>query len=182
MNPAPRKFHRVIAPWLVLPLVVTLATGLTYRLGRAWFGMDKKTGGTIMDIHSGEWLGDLGSVIYVIVVGLGLLLLLATGLYLVLKSRGKGQPRVFHRVLGAVFLLPLAFSALTGVVFKVGEQWFHLDDDTLDFLMTIHEGGWLGPTLKPFYVLAIALGLLFLSISGLQLTGLFKKRTKSAGS
>ncbi|MFZ4776429.1 MAG: PepSY domain-containing protein [Terrimicrobiaceae bacterium] len=178
MNPAPRKFHRRFAPWLVIPLLVTLMTGVVYRVGRAWFGMGKETGGTILEIHAGGWLGQTGSVLYVIVVGAGLLGLLATGFYLVLKSRAKGNPRVFHRILGAVFLLPLTASAATGIAFKVGEGWLHWPDSTLGLLMNIHQGSWLGPQVRPFYVLAIGFGLLILAITGLQMTGLFRKKAK----
>ncbi|MCX6969540.1 MAG: PepSY domain-containing protein [Verrucomicrobia bacterium] len=176
MNPAPRKFHRRIAPWLALPLAVTLATGIAYRTGRAWFGMGKETGGTILDIHAGAWLGDTGSVIYVILMGAGLLALVATGFYLVLKSRAKGQPRVFHRILGAILLLPLAASAVTGIAFKVGEEWLDLPKSTLDLLLNIHQGGWLGTAARPFYVLAVGIGLLVLALTGLQMTGLFRKK------
>ena len=44
--------------------------------------------------------------------------------------------------------------------------------------MTIHEGAWLGPSLKPFYVLLLGLGLLVLAATGLRLTGLFGRRSR----
>ena len=178
VNPAPRKIHRLAAPWLAIPLVVTLSTGIAYRTGMAWFGMGKKAGGWLLDIHAGGWLGDTGSVIYVILNGAGLLGLIATGLYLVLKSRTKGQPRIVHRILGAVFLLPLATSAITGIAFKIGDEWLHLPDSTLGLLMSIHQGSWLGKTARPFYVLAIGIGLLGLAISGLQMAGVFRKKKR----
>ncbi len=176
MNPAPRKFHRLLAPWLVIPLLLTLVSGVAYRLGRAWLGITKETGGKILDVHTGAWLGTTGSVLYVILVGSGLLALIGTGFYLVLKSRAKGNPRVLHRLLGAVFLLPLAASAITGIAFKVGEEWFHFPDSTLSLLMTIHQGSWLGKAAVPFYVLTIGLGLLILAITGLQMTGIFRRK------
>ena len=176
MNPAPRKFHRLLSPWLALPLALTLATGIAYRTGRAWFGMGKETGGTILDIHAGTWLGDTGSIIYVILMGAGLLALVVTGFYLVLKSRAKGQPRAFHRILGAILLLPLAVSAVTGIGFKVGEEWLDLPKSTLDLIINIHQGSWLGQTGRVLYVLAIGIGLLILTVTGLQMTGLFRKK------
>lgn len=148
----------------------------------AWFGMGKKAAGWLLDIHSGGWLGDTGSAIYVIVNGSGLLAVVATGLYLVLKSRTKGQPRVFHRVLGAMFLLPLATSAITGIAFKVGEDWLHLPDATLGLLMSIHQGSWLGKAARPFYVLAIGIGLLGLAMTGLQMAGVFRTKRKTGAS
>ena len=178
MNPAPRKLHRLFAPWLAIPLLLTLFTGVAYRTGRSWFGMGKETGGTILEIHAGGWLGGTGSVVYVIIVGTGLLGLIATGLYLALKSRAKGQPREFHRIVGAIFLLPLAASAATGIALKVGADWLHLPEGTLGILMSIHQGSWLGKAARPFYVLAIGIGLLSLAITGLRMTGVFRKKTK----
>lgn len=176
MNPAPRKFHRLLAPWLAVPLLLTLATGVIYRTGRAWFGMDSDTGDTILEIHAGGWLGSTGSVLYVILIGSGFLLLIATGLYLVLKSRSKGNPRVFHRILGAILLLPLTASAVTGIAFKVGDEWLHLPDSILGILMSIHQGSWLGKTVRPFYILLLGIGLLVMIGTGMKLTGLFKKK------
>ncbi len=178
MNPAPRKLHRLLAPWLAIPLLLTLFSGVAYRTGRAWFGMGKETGGAILEIHAGGWLGETGSVVYVILVGTGLLGLIATGLYLALRSRAKGQPRVFHRMVGAIFLLPLAASAITGIAFKVGADWLHLPESTLGILMSIHQGSWLGKAVRPFYVLAIGIGLLSLAITGLRMTGVFRRKTK----
>ena len=178
VNPTPRKIHRLAAPWLAVPLLVTLSTGIAYRTGMTWFGMGKKAGGQLLEIHAGGWLGDAGSVIYVILNGAGLLGLVATGMYLVLKSRAKNQPRVFHRVLGAVLLLPLATSAITGIAFKVGEDWLHLPDTTLGLLMKIHQGGWLGKAARPFYVLAIGIGLLGLAVTGLHMAGVFRTKEK----
>jgi len=159
---------------------VTLSTGIACRTGMAWFGMRKETGGRLLDIHAGGWLGDAGSVIYVILNGAGLLGLVVTGLYLVLKSSAKVQPRVFHRLAGAIFLLPLALSAVTGIAFKIGDEWLHLPDSTLGPLMSLHQGSWLGKAVRPFYILTIGLGLLSLAITGLQMAGVFRKKKKRA--
>ena len=144
----------------------------------AWFGMRKETGGRILDIHAGGWLGDTGSAIYVILNGAGLLGLVVTGLYLVLRSSTKVQPRIFHRILGMILLLPLALSAITGIAFKIGDDWLHLPDSTLGLLMSLHQGSWLGKAARPFYVLAIGIGLLGLAITGLQMAGVFQKKKK----
>ena len=178
MNPAPRKFHRLVAPWLTVPLLVTLSTGIAYRLGVAWFGLGKAAGGRILDIHAGGWLGDTASVFYVILNGTGLLGVVVTWLYLVRRSSSKVQPRLFHRILGMILLLPLALSATTGIAFKIGDDWLHLPDSTLGLLMSLHQGSWLGKTVRPFYVLAIGIGLLSLSITGLQMAGVFQKKKR----
>lgn len=172
-----RKFHRRIAPWLAVPLIITLATGAAYRLGRSWFGMNKDIGGRVLEVHAGGWLGEVGSSVYVVVIGLGLLLIAFSGIAMVARSRSKTNPRKLHRIIGAIFLLPLAVSAVTGIAFKLGEDVFHFPDETLNLLMKIHEGGWLGPIFRPFYVLFVAGGLLFLAVTGLLLAGIFHRKS-----
>lgn len=36
-----RKFHKTIAPIVLLPLLITVFTGVTYRLGKNWFGLSR---------------------------------------------------------------------------------------------------------------------------------------------
>lgn len=171
-----RKFHHLISPWLFILLFVTLATGVIYRVGRAWFDMSRPTGNKILSIHAGEWLGEAASPYYVILVGGGLLALIATGLVLAVQSRAKAGPRRMHRLLGLVLMLPLAASAITGILFKLGEDWYHFSEGTLDILMSIHQGSWLGKTVRPFYVLLVGLGLLVLGWYGLRLTRFFSRK------
>lgn len=164
-----RLFHRRFAPWIFLLAAVSAITGMVYRIGRAWFGMSKETGSTILDIHTGEWISPAISPFYLLIVGGGLLVLLGTGAFLLWQSRAKAGARYWHRVLAAVLMLPLTATVLSGVVYKVGEEWFGISDATGKLLMTIHEGRWLGQAGRPFYVLFVGLGLLLLGISGLRL-------------
>ena len=168
MRPQLRRFHRVASLCLLIPLLLTLATGMTYRLGRAWFGMSKDSANQILEFHAGDWLGDWGSALYVLLVGLGLLALLLTGAVLMFRNRSRGV-RGFHRILGAILLLPLTISAATGVLFKLGGDWFGFSKPTLGVLMSLHQGTWLGPTVRPFYILFIGAGLLVLAIAGLRI-------------
>lgn len=161
-----RSFHRIVAPWLFILLLITLITGITYRVGRAWFGMSKEMGGKILSVHAGDWMGEAASPFYVLLVGGGLLSLLITGLVLLFKSRAKAGPRRIHRILAFILLLPLTASAVTGILFKLGEDWFHFSDSTLSILMSIHQGSWLGKELRPYYILFIGLGLLALGVYG----------------
>jgi len=38
-------------------LALSAVTGLAYRVGKKWFGVDKEGGNFIMSIHTGEWAG-----------------------------------------------------------------------------------------------------------------------------
>lgn len=165
-----RKFHRAISPWLVPSLLLLAVTGLIYRIGRAWFGMTKETGNKILHLHSGAWLGESGSVIYLILVGSLLLFLTISGLYLWFFSKsGKAQVRKSHRVIGIVMAIPLGLSAITDMAYQAGEKWFHFSKETMSLLMSLHQGSWLGPDLRPFYILLIGLGLIGLCLTGVSL-------------
>lgn len=175
-----RVLHRKLAPFIFIPLIVSATTGLVYRLGKKWFGMDGQTGNKVMDIHAGEWLGDIGSVIYVVLVGSALIFLLINGASLLAKSRSRQPVRLWHRMLGVALLLPLLATAVTGILFKLGNAWWGFSEGTLDLLMHIHEGAWLGRDLKAFYVLIMGLGLLGMGVLGLTLRWPRKTR-KAAG-
>ena len=168
-----RNLHRKISLWLVPFLLVSAATGVTYRIGRAWFGMSSKSGGDVLSIHTWDWLGNVPSLAILWVVGSGLLFLCFSGLQMLWQSRKRlfhspQKFRVFHRLAGAMFVLPLMATAVTGIAYKTGEAC-DFSDETLDFLMVIHEGAWLGNALKPYYVLLLGGGMLWLVISGLKI-------------
>lgn len=173
-----RKLHRQLAPWLFVILAVSALTGMGYRLGRRWFGLERDSVGWLMDVHTGEWLGAALSPFYVLVAGLGLVFLLVTGLVMLRQRGSKIRVRVWHRVLGAVLLLPLLATAVTGAAYKVGFAWLGWGKGDGEWLMTIHEGAWLGPDLKPFYVLLTGGGLLALGLLGVAII----LRRKSHGS
>ncbi|MBC6477579.1 MAG: PepSY domain-containing protein [Hormoscilla sp. GM7CHS1pb] len=75
-----RKIHRLLAPIFFLPLVVSALSGISYRLGKSWLGMSSEQAEIFMTIHQGSYLGSLLKPIYVLLVGLGLLGLIATGI------------------------------------------------------------------------------------------------------
>lgn len=75
-----RTIHRIAAPILFLPFLVSAVTGVAYRIGRSWFGMSRDQAEILLEIHQGEYLGDFFIPIYVLLVGLGLLGMIATGI------------------------------------------------------------------------------------------------------
>lgn len=74
-----RKFHSAIAPLVLLPLLVTVTTGVAYRLGKSWGGLSRDQVHVLMTIHEGEYLGPTLEPIYVLLNGLGLLWMITTG-------------------------------------------------------------------------------------------------------
>jgi hypothetical protein len=75
--------------------------------------------------------------------------------------------RQLHRTLAPIVILPFTITALTGMAYRIGRAWFGLPKDSVHFLMSIHEGEYLGDTLRPFYVLLNGLGLLFMLGTGI---------------
>lgn len=180
-----RTLHRKVAPVLFLPLLLTALTGVTYRVGRAWFGLPDSIADGLLTIHEGRFLGNPLVPLYVLLMGLGLVGLITTGLIMVVKRRAtqakpKRDRRWVHRWAGMIACLPLLVSAITGIAYRLGNAWFGLSGAQVSFLMTLHEGRYLGNTLKPFYVLAVGAGLVVLLITGIQMTGMFRKKTQSS--
>jgi len=162
-----RIFHRKISPFILPWLLFVAITGLIYRIGRAWFAMSKETGAKVMHLHAGEWLGTNGSVVHGLVIGSALLFLICSGLWMWFTSRSsKVVVRRSHRVFAVVFSLPLIVTAVTGMAYQAGGTWFQASDGTLKLLLSLHQGSWLGPTLRPFYILFLACGVIVLGLTG----------------
>ncbi|MDY6806959.1 MAG: PepSY domain-containing protein [Cyanobacteriota bacterium] len=180
-----RKIHRKIAPILFLPLILSALTGIGYRLGKSWFGMSGEDADIFMVIHQGEYLGEQLKPIYVLLLGLGLLGAIATGLTMTAlfaknaKKRANSQLnfRQIHRLLAPIIFLPLIVSALTGIIYRLGKSWFGMSPDTANIFMVIHQGQYFGDVGKPIYVLLVGLGLIVMLITGINMTGIFRQRS-----
>lgn len=176
-----RKIHRQAAPLVFIPLFLTALTGVAYRLGRSWFGLSGDIAGLFMVIHQGEFLGEMLVPFYVLLMGLGLIGMVVTGLLMLRRKRNptKELPkdhRGWHRLLAIAGFLPLTLSALTGIGYALGESWFGISPGVAGALMRIHQGAYLGSFLRAIYVLLVGLGLVGLLITGINMTGIFRKR------
>ena len=171
-----RILHRKLSPWVLPFLLLSAVTGLTYRTGRTWFAMSKETGGKILHLHSGEWLGENGSVFYILVIGTALALLVLSGFWMWFTSPTPKAPvRKWHRLIAMVLALPLLLTAVTGIAYQTGSKWLHFSEDRLELLLSLHEGSWLGPTARPFYILILGTGLIALCLTALRM--LIRKKT-----
>lgn len=74
-----RKLHLTIAPIVILPLLITVSTGVVYRISKDWFGLSRDQVHFLMVLHEGEYLGKTLEPVYVLLNGLGLLWMLFTG-------------------------------------------------------------------------------------------------------
>ena len=81
-----RQFHKSLAPWVFLPLFISALTGTLYRISKDLLGYSRDEVHWLMSLHEGEWLGDNGELIYVILNSLGLIWMLITGLQMFSKK------------------------------------------------------------------------------------------------
>ncbi|BAY53082.1 hypothetical protein NIES2134_118350 [Thermostichus vulcanus NIES-2134] len=170
-----RRLHRQLAIALFLPLGLTTCTGLAYRLGRSWLNLSKDFGKAMMAIHTGAFLGEWFSVLYMFLLSLTVVLLVASGFRLInpwlLKRRFSSvkanvKVRLIHQYGALLLFLPLLVSATTGVSYHLSRYWLRLPKEKVAILLQIHEGAYLGAALKPFYILLLSVALLLMFLSG----------------
>jgi len=74
-----RRWHAAAAPIVLTPLLLTVCTGMAYRLLKDWGGLERDQVHWLMVLHEGEWLGPAAEPLYVLLNGLGLMWMLSTG-------------------------------------------------------------------------------------------------------
>ena len=84
--------------------------------------------------------------------------------------------RKFHKIVAPIVFLPLFVTVITGVAYRLGRNWFGLSKDQAHILMAIHEAEYLGDDIKPFYVLLNGIGLMWMLVTGIIMSGLFNKK------
>lgn len=84
--------------------------------------------------------------------------------------------RKYHRFIAIAVSLPLILTVITGVGYTIFDEWFD-QDNIAHFLMRIHTMKILG--LDEIYPVLNGLGLVGLLVTGLSMTGLFRKRPPS---
>jgi uncharacterized iron-regulated membrane protein len=77
--------------------------------------------------------------------------------------------RTVHRRIALVLIPLLAVSAVTGLTYRIGRNWFKMSDETGKVVRSIHEGAYLGDAIAPFYVLFTGGGLLLLIVTGVTM-------------
>lgn len=183
MNPAKlRKIHRKIAPIIFIPLTLSALTGIAYRVGRTWFKIPSDIADIFLIIHQGEYLGEPLVPIYILLVGLGLIAAIITGLTQIKLSpkktnsqKTKQNFRKIHQTLAPIVFLPLFVTALTGISYRLGKTWFNLPKEQTKLLLSIHQGTYFGKELRVFYILFIGISLILMLITGINMINLFNK-------
>lgn len=179
-----RKLHRQVAPIIFLPLAIAAITGLAFSLAINWGKVEEDSVEILIRIHEGAYLGSQLKPIYVLLLGLGVIGMIVSGLTMT-KLFGRARPerqgskldfRKIHRLFAPIIFLPLTISAATGIAYRIGRTWFKISDEAGETLLAIHQGEYFGNFLQPVYVLLVGLGALLMLVTGINMTGIFRKR------
>lgn len=81
-----RRLHGAVAPMVLAPLLLTVLSGMAYRLLKDWGGLSRDQVHWLMALHEGEWLGSAAEPVLVLLNGLGVLWMLGSGGLLLLQK------------------------------------------------------------------------------------------------
>ena len=93
--------------------------------------------------------------------------------------------RQFHKALAPWIFLPLFLSAITGLLYRISKDLLGFSRDEVHWLMSLHEGEWLGEYGELIYVLFNSLGVIWMLITGFQMFSkkiLFSKKVTNGES
>ena len=86
-----RKAHAALAPLVLTPLLLTVLSGMGYRLLKDRGGLGRDQVHWLMVLHEGEWLGPVAEPLYVLLNGLGLLWMLGSGALMLSQRWGRKE-------------------------------------------------------------------------------------------
>jgi hypothetical protein len=84
--------------------------------------------------------------------------------------------RKYHRILGIILSVPLVLTVLTGILTTFVREWSIGIGVPASFLLSIHTGEIFH--LQGIYPILNGLGFLGLLVTGLNMSGLFGKKTR----
>lgn len=76
--------------------------------------------------------------------------------------------KVFRKLnlrIAPILLFPLLMTSLTGIILGLGNRFGVLPKIVVDALLVIHQGGFLGKKLVPFYILLLGLGVVAIGLN-----------------
>lgn len=178
MNKVFRRSNLNIARVLFIPLLVTAITGILLGSSDRFGGLPPAVDKVLIVIHQGEFLGRKLVPFYVLLMGLGVLVI---GLTTSIESRDnlvspKAKPNTIgiHKILALVVAFPLAICVETGVAYRLGADWLKMSPQQTAIFLSIHTGATLGLLLGIFYTLVTGLSLIALSFIGVKITSFGK--------
>ena len=86
-----RQWHAALAPVVLAPLLITVLSGMSYRLLKDWGRLTRDQVHWLMVLHEGEWLGPVAEPLYVLLNGLGLLWMMGSGALMLSQRWGRKE-------------------------------------------------------------------------------------------
>ena len=77
--------------------------------------------------------------------------------------------RQFHKALAPWVFLPFLISSITGLLYRVSKDLLGYSREQVHWLMSLHEGEWLGGNGEIIYVLLNSLAVLWMLVTGFQM-------------
>jgi hypothetical protein len=172
MNRAFRKLNLQIAPILLFPLLMTALTGIILGLGSRLGILPTVVIDALLVIHQGRFLGAKIAPFYVLLLGLGVLVISLSILIKVRDSLASGRVKpVFvniYKILVLILVVPLGVCVETGVAYRLGTDWLGMTSQQTAIFEPIHSGAPLGWVLGISYTLVTGFSLILLSIIGVE--------------
>jgi len=167
-----RVVHSYLATVAAFPVSLAVLSGMSYRIARNVFHVEKPKVLWLLQIHDMSIIGLQD--IYPGFLGILVLALLVTGgsmlglRQLLCGNRRRCLPqtwtrRSFHRFVGLFVLVPLSISAITGAVWCVCVRWFKQPSFDVSILLIIHQGSYVSSVA---YVSVLGSGVLLMVMSG----------------
>ncbi|MGL6338528.1 MAG: GGDEF domain-containing protein [Waterburya sp.] len=178
MNRVFRKLNLQIAPILLFPLLMTSLTGIVLGLGNRFGILPTVIINALLVIHQGRFLGAKIAPFYVLLLGLGVLVI---SLNILLKVRDilaskRAKPLVvnIYKIAALILIFPLGVCVETGVAYRLGTDWLGMTNQQTAIFESMHSGEPLVMVLGILYTLVTGFSLILLSIIGVE-TGLIAK-------
>lgn len=178
MNRVFRKLNLQIAPILLFPLLMTSLTGIVLGLGNRFGILPTVIINALLVIHQGRFLGAKIAPFYVLLLGLGVLVI---SLNILLKVRDilaskRIKPLVvnIYKIAALILIFPLGVCVETGVAYRLGTDWLGMTNQQTAIFESMHSGEPLVMVLGILYTLVTGFSLILLSIIGVE-TGLIAK-------
>lgn len=172
MNRVFRKLNLQIAPILLFPLLMTSLTGIVLGLGNRLKILPTVVIDALLVIHQGKFLGAKIAAFYVLLLGLGVLVI---SLNILLKIRDnlvftRVKPIVvnLYKIVGLILVFPLGVCVETGVAYRLGTDWLDMTSQQTAIFGSMHSGTPLAAVWGISYTLVTGLGLILLSIIGVE--------------
>jgi len=150
-----RQYHRFVGAIAVVPLLLTITTGLAYRWSVDVFGVSKQQVKFLLKIHQGSIVSSGFPVLYTACLFLLLLWMAFTGLGMIrfsgfwrrltLLLHGAptgvgGRFRQIHQLTSPAAVFVCLIVSLTGVSYRWSRSVLHFEKESVAWLLVVHTG------------------------------------------